>query len=31
MYKKKRRNKRSDDMMDITFKIVVHALRLPGI
>jgi hypothetical protein len=31
MYKKKRRNKRSDDMMDITFKIVVHALRLSGI
>jgi hypothetical protein len=27
MYRKKRRNKRSDDM-DITFKIVVHALRL---
>jgi hypothetical protein len=30
MYRKKRRNKRSDahDMMDITFKSVVHALRL---
>jgi hypothetical protein len=31
MYKKKKRNKRSDDMMDITFKIVVHALRLLSI
>jgi hypothetical protein len=31
MYRKKKRNKRSDDMMDITFKIVVHALRLLGI
>jgi hypothetical protein len=34
MYKKKRRNKRSDahDMMDITFKSsIVHALRLSGI
>jgi hypothetical protein len=30
MYMKKRRNKRSDDMMDITFNIVVHALRLSG-
>jgi hypothetical protein len=27
MYRKKRRNKRSDDMTDITFKTVVHALR----
>jgi cobalamin biosynthesis protein CobT len=33
MYRKKRRNKRSDahDMMDITFKSVVHALRLSSI
>jgi hypothetical protein len=31
MYWKKRRNKRSDDMTDITFKIVVHAIRLSGI
>jgi hypothetical protein len=31
MYRKKRRNKRSDEMMHITFKIVVHALRLSGI
>jgi hypothetical protein len=33
MYKKKRRNKRSNahDMKDITFKSVVHALRLLGI
>jgi hypothetical protein len=33
MYRKKRRNKRYDahDMMDITFKSVVHALRLSGI
>jgi hypothetical protein len=33
MYWNKRRNKRSDahDMMDITFKSVVHALRLSGI
>jgi hypothetical protein len=31
MYKKKRRNKRSNDMMDITFKTVIHALRLSGI
>jgi hypothetical protein len=33
MYRKKRRNKRSDahDMMDITFKSVIHALRLSGI
>jgi hypothetical protein len=31
MYRKKRRNKRSDDMMDIMFEIVVHALRLLGI
>jgi hypothetical protein len=31
MYRKKRRNKRPDDMMDITFKTVVHALRLLGI
>jgi hypothetical protein len=30
MYTKKR-NKRSDDMVDITFKIVVHALRLSDI
>jgi hypothetical protein len=30
MYRKKRRNKRSDDMMNITFKAVVHALRLSG-
>jgi hypothetical protein len=28
MYRKKSRNKRSDHMMDITFKTVVHALRL---
>jgi hypothetical protein len=33
MHRMKRRNKRSDahDMMDITFKSVVHALRLLGI
>jgi hypothetical protein len=31
MYRKKRRNKRSDDMMDIAFKLVVHALRASGI
>jgi hypothetical protein len=31
MYRRKRRNKRSDDMMDITFKTVVLALRLSGI
>jgi hypothetical protein len=31
MYGKKWRNNRFDDMMDITFKIVVHALRLSGI
>jgi hypothetical protein len=33
MYMKKKRNKRSDahDMMDITFKSIVHALRLSGI
>jgi hypothetical protein len=33
MYRKKRWNERSDahDMMDITFKSVVHALRLSGI
>jgi hypothetical protein len=33
MYRKKRRNKRSDahDMMDITFKSIVHSLRLLGI
>jgi hypothetical protein len=31
MYRKKRRSKRSDDMMDITFKLVLHDLRLSGI
>jgi hypothetical protein len=33
MYRKKRKNKRSDahDMMDITFKSVVYALRLSSI
>jgi hypothetical protein len=33
MYRKKRRNKRSDshDVMDITFKSIVHALKLSGI
>jgi hypothetical protein len=31
MYRKKRRNKRSDDMIDITFKTRVHALRLSSI
>jgi hypothetical protein len=32
MYRKKRRNKRSDahDMMDITFRSILHALRLSG-
>jgi hypothetical protein len=31
MYRKKRRNKRSDDMIDITFKTRVHAPRLSSI